>query len=341
MGVVSTLGDSTLDTIYWQKQANDCVELQLRDLLNRNSSQPYEVISHAYDGFTTESVLNGDVVGRVLPRGYTLQSYLTHKKIAINDLKHRVEPLRDVKASVEAQPTKNHFVVLSVGGNDFRERLANPFSMVSAIGTVQKNYLEILNRLEQIKGVKPIIMTQYLVDANNDCYGVYLAMKVLGCAGLALQGLTTLGLAVTLRRLIVRKPATATGVVLALSMIGGWLSTKILPFKATFGILRGQKIGMTVLGCFIEKFYRPILEKAVEKQIPILDLTNSFNPYESLYVSQIEPNAEGGQRIAKGIARIVQKHDFTGKSRLYVTHLDDSIATKAKQWRVFIRKPPG
>jgi hypothetical protein len=45
---------------------HDSVEGQLQERLNSEGNSTYQVVSHAYDGFTTSSILNGDDVGRVL-----------------------------------------------------------------------------------------------------------------------------------------------------------------------------------------------------------------------------------------------------------------------------------
>jgi hypothetical protein len=40
--------------------------------------------------------------------------------------------------------------------------------------------------------------------------------------------------------------------------------------------------------------------------LPILDLPNSFNPYDDkLYISGIEPSEKGGALIAKGLSYII------------------------------------
>ena len=97
----------------------------------------------------------------------------------------------------------------------------------------------------------------------------------------------------------------------------------------------------------MEKFYKPILEYAEEKKIPILDITNTFNPYHDkslsdrenqLYVCSIEPGPIGGELIAEGIDHIVKNHDFKRSSRIYSKKADggeySSIDNKPDEWRV-------
>src|SRR3569832_1848694 len=81
--IVHTLGDSTLDNLFWLIDKNGTnleeakkasVEGQLQTLSG------YEVISHAYDGFTAKSILDGDTVGKVLPsNGNAKKAYLNAK----------------------------------------------------------------------------------------------------------------------------------------------------------------------------------------------------------------------------------------------------------------------
>ena len=106
---------------------------------------------------------------------------------------------------------------------------------------------------------------------------------------------------------------------------------RVLPFRVTKGVLMGQKIGQTTLGGLMEKFYRPILEKAKREGIPILDMANTFNPHEDLYLAQIEPNEAGGKLIAQGINLIVKKHNFSGDSLIF-SH--DVKPNDPANWRV-------
>ena len=74
---------------------------------------------------------------------------------------------------------------------------------------------------------------------------------------------------------------------------------------------------MSMIGGMLESFYQPILNQAKKDRIPILDLPNTFNPFENLYTCGIEPNEEGGALIADGIDHIVTEHDFSKESILY------------------------
>jgi hypothetical protein len=112
---VHTLGDSTLDNYWWLINGNStnkddadatCVEGKLQKELYRSSSNTYQVVSHAYDGFTTKSVLYGDRIGSVLP-GYPCDGF----REAYKDRKRDVHaeqgvtyPLRNLARSVDAYP---------------------------------------------------------------------------------------------------------------------------------------------------------------------------------------------------------------------------------------------
>ena len=77
--------------------------------------------------------------------------------------------------------------------------------------------------------------------------------------------------------------------------------------------------------------YNPIIAKAKEAGLPIIDLSNTFDPTnDELYRSQIEPSAIGGGVIAKLIAHVALHHDFTGPSHIYSASdggLGDIIST--------------
>jgi hypothetical protein len=80
---------------------------------------------------------------------------------------------------------------------------------------------------------------------------------------------------------------------------------------------------MATLGGLLETFYKPILAQAKADKIPILDLTNTFNPNDStLYISQIEPSQKGGALIAEGIDHIIKHHDFNSSKSMMYTKRD-------------------
>src|SRR5579872_2497985 len=109
IGYVHTLGDSTLDNLYWmlgkangdvQKAKSNSVEGSLQKCIDAAKADNYEVVSHAYDGFTTKSVLNGDRIGAVLPRSGQKVAYMTDKAPdeTLQNGIYQVKPLEKLKA---------------------------------------------------------------------------------------------------------------------------------------------------------------------------------------------------------------------------------------------------
>lgn len=359
---VHTLGDSTLDNVYWMLNQNgtnieeakaQCVEGQLQTKLNEGNHHSYQVISHAYDGFTTESLLQGDVVGRVLPgiepkrvsaKG---RSYLQCKEINPNANSFDVKPLAKMKAAVLADPEAAHYLVISVCGNDFREQLRNPIKMLRSIPDIHKRYDQILNTLKddfQGKKIKPILMLQYRVDANNDSYLIYTILRVIGAITLAINAISTAALIASLAVVSASITATAAVIFAILGTVGLIVSNKILPLRMTWKVISGQGIGIAAIGALMERFYQPILKRAKEESIPILDLPNTFNPYKPLYLASIEPSVEGGKLIAEGINHIVKQHDYNASSQLYAksgsqTEFSASDNPGYHGWRVKTQNP--
>jgi hypothetical protein len=131
---------------------SNSVEGQIQERLKGDD----QVVSHAYDGFTTSSVLNGDGVGRVFsirPNGFITdnqRTYLRDRNIDLDSRSYFVHPLNDFKKHVNNNPNATHYVVISMGGNDFRERLGNPLAMLKEIPNVHQRYLQILYHLSKI-----------------------------------------------------------------------------------------------------------------------------------------------------------------------------------------------
>jgi len=327
---VHTLGDSTLDNLYWMldlqgsneiQAKKDSIEGQLQERLNGEG----QVISHAYDGFTTSSVLDGDDVGRML--GIRTWSSLTENKLAYLKDKnistfngYRVRPLKDLKEFVERNPRATHYVVISVGGNDFRERLGNPIAMLREIPRIHERYLEILKEVKALKDrdIRPILMFQYRLDTHHDHYQIYTLFKIIGVFFAGIHSLSLLGIGTSAMALVARKINQRLGLALLLvSAAVLALSHRVVSLNVTKDVLLGQQVSMATLGGLMETFYRPILAQAKADGIPILDLPNTFNPYDSsLYIAQIEPSQKGGQLIAEGLDHIIKHHDFTSPESL-------------------------
>jgi hypothetical protein len=318
-GYVHLLGDSTLDNNYWVQDPVDsnngstnqnCVAATLQRRLGDAI-----VVNHAYDGFTTKSVLHGGQVGAVLPDGARKIAYLKEKAIP----NPYVNPMFELQRKITEAPKVTHAVVLSVGGNDFRENLMNPWRLLGDIPEIQKRYLQILENVKGMRGQKvlPILMLQYRTDINNDPYHIYTVFKAIGTVALIVQLASSVLLTAPIFMLAGKISLVVGGLFIAIGAAGVYYSTTILPFSATKEIFSGNDIAMTLFDNLMRSFYQPILEYAQKEQIPVLDLANTFNPHQNLYESGIEPNKNGSQLIAEGLAHILIHHDFTKESMLY------------------------
>nr|NGX32937.1 hypothetical protein [Candidatus Anoxychlamydiales bacterium] len=302
---VHTLGDSTLDNLYWRlgetpsltDAKSTSVEGRLKSILGRG----FEVISHAFDGFTTRSILNGSNIGTVLPRDrIAFPSYIAEKA----PKERFIKPLEALQKEVSKDSNAYHYVVLSVAGNDFRENLLNPIRFVKDISSIQKRYLQIVEKIKSLKGrnIRPLLMLQYRTDAKNDLYRIYTVLKIIGVAALVMQigcfALLTAPIWVTIGKI----SALVGGLVFAGGALGLYLNKRLLPLLALKDILIGKKISMLFMDTLLQSFYRPILQQAKKDKIPILDLSNTFNPYKDLYDHGIEPGKQGAELIAEGIA---------------------------------------
>lgn len=331
--IVHTVGDSTLDNFYWVGKKEDSVEGQLEAKLGSE----YEVVSHAYDGFTTKSVLEGDEVGGVLlpfPMNH-YANYLRNRKINPLSPELSVHPLNALKASVAERPDATHYVVISVGGNDFRERLGTPWRLLTDIPEIHERYLRIVKEVVDLKAknIRPILMFQYRLDANNDHYSIYKIMKVIGVIAMAVHLVAIAILAATGLLVAARKISPIWAAVT--SLIGGSIllaSHWSISLSVTKDVLfKFQEPGMTMLGSLMERYYAPILEEAKRQKLPILDLPNTFNPYDSLYVSGIEPSKKGGELIAEGLSHIIKNHNYESASSLLYAKSDSDTTFLAKE----------
>lgn len=315
---IHTLGDSTLDNYFWMLNSDReraerlCVEGQLRQ-------RGHRVVSHAYDGFTTSSILNGDRVGRVLPPNSSMLDAYMRKKATSKD--GVIHPLEELRRAITQRPKDSHYVVISVGGNDFRENLSNPCRLLGNISQIQDRYLHILKQigeLQQIYDVKPILVFQYRTDASNDRYSIYKVLGLVGAVAVAVHLACLAALTAPFWAISGILSPLSGGVIGCVGIVGLYMSRKIVPLSVTKHVLLGRRISMAMIGGLMESFYRPILRQAEVDQMPILDLPNTFNPYdESLYTCGIEPSEKGGELIAEGIDHIVRSHDFGGESALY------------------------
>jgi hypothetical protein len=311
------VGDSTLDNLWWRLDDTDSNLKQAEftsiegKLKFRGKVDNFEVVSHAYDGFTTTSVLDGDKIGRVLTSNFDSPKFKAYASVKNPKDLNTVQPLKQLSDFVHANPSAKHFVVISVGGNDFRECLDNPIKLLSIFSDVQKRYLEIVKEVDKLGlNVHPILMFQYRTSISNRPYQIYTKLGLLGSVATAVN-LVSIGavfiMGCMLKQNKISNLFAASMCTLAAAIFAG--SIYAIPSKATIGILKGQHAGVTVIGALMELLYQPIVDYARKHKLCILDLSNSFNPFtHEFYESEIEPSQYGGESIAQGIAYAVQYH---------------------------------
>ncbi len=342
---VYPIGDSSLENVYWHMNGNgsnleEAKAKSVEGQLQANLGPQYQVISHAYDGFTTTNVLEGGFIGAVFKwDGEKVAAYIQAKKPDPNKPDRFVMPLQRLADAIKKQdPLGNHVVVISVGGNDFRLHLQNnPLKLLTDVPNIQNRYLQIVERVRKLgPNVRPVLMFQYRTDGNND--GAYRVYFTLGIAArfaaavnlLGVAGIAAAGVAIAARKVNGMKG----GIFITIASLVLYGMTWLVPLKVTKGILKGQSPGMTMIGALMEKFYQPMLKYAVRHGLPILDLPNSFNPYEKLYSHGIEPSEEGGKLIAQGLSTIIsgdKAHDY-GSSKIY--RCSGDVRPTSLDWQV-------
>jgi len=315
MAQIQTIGDSTLDNLYWMIKIGDlasgkrnCVEGLLRQ-------KGHVVSSHAYDGFTTRSVLGGGWIGGVLPDDIPAYSLYMKEKAPNGEVAY---PIADLQKKISENPHVTHYVVISVGGNDFRVNLFNPWRLISDIGQIQRRYWQIVRRITSLEGrIKPIFVFQYLTDANKDYYGIYTIFGLIGSIAVMVHLSCIALLTAPVWAIAGSISPLAAGIATSFGGLGLFGSHQIIPLSVTKKVLEGNRFSLSLITEMMQRFYQPMLEIAKQDNIPILDLPNTFDPFAPLYESGIEPNERGGQLIADGIDHIVTHHDFNGVSKLY------------------------
>jgi hypothetical protein len=283
-----------------------CVEGQLRTALGDS----YTVVNHAWDGFTTQDVLNGGNVGAVL-RGFThLDNYAQARSNYCFEL---VKPLETLKTSIaQDQQSRTHYVVISVGGNDFREKLLQPWALLNEISAVQKRYLQILDQVQEIKdkNVVPILMFQYQTDLQDRCYHIYKIFKGLG---LLIATLNTIAMGVigsAIYRSITGKISRVVG--LSHIFVGTlflYFSHRQLSLRFMVDMMKTHT-GRVVFNHSLNRLYAPIIARANSDGIPMIQSEETLNPENpNHYLSDIEPSEEGGKVIAQKIAEVIRNKE--------------------------------
>lgn len=216
--------------------------------------------------------------------------------------------------------------MISVGGNDFRVLLFQPWRLLAEIPHVQERYLEIVKQVRALEGdIRPIFMFQYRTDARSQHYRICTILGVLGYVAATINTLAVGTLFYSAFQLTKNRVSTAVGIgkmFVAAAIL--YLSHRQLSVRVTKEILTGKQAGLAVFGAAMKRLYQPMIKKAKEDKIPILDLPNLFDPMNpNLYECEIEPSREGGTFIAEKLAGIIKGYD----SR-------ESTAMTFENWRV-------
>ena len=309
---VHLLGDSTLDNVHWlinrQEDIPSAQEGCVKGQLTTQLGESYQVEDESYDGFTTKNVLNGGNVGEVL--GFSphyLMARLGEERSKF------VKPLDNLQAKISRASDATHYVVISVGGNDFRVLLFQPWKLLAEIPHVQKRYLEIVQKVQALEGnVRPIFMFQYRTDVRSRPYFICTILGVLGYLAAAINTIAIGTVLYSAYQLTKNKVSYVTG--FGKMFLGAaflYMSHRQLSLRVTKEIFMGKQAGLSVFGASLERLYQPILQKAKEDNILVLDLPNLFNPMNpDLYKCEIEPSREGGEFIAKNLAVIIKGYDY-------------------------------
>ncbi len=325
---VDLLGDSTLDNGFWVKKENS-VEGKLQQ-------KGVRVFNHAYDGFTTNSVLKGDWIGAVLPRRDGFAAYM--KERAPNGT--WVQPLAELQKRITEHPDVTHHVGVSVMGNDFRINIHRPWALIKEIPQIQARYMQIVEKVKGLQGrdIKPILIFQYRTDAKTDLpYLIYTVFSAIGAIAVAVHLVCIALIAAPVLFFTGYLSGTVAGILCAIGALSLFYSQKVVPLTVTKDVLLGNRPSLALINRLMERFYEPILAMAKKERLPVLDLPNTFNPYHDLYESNIEPNANGAQLIADGIHHIATNHDYAGESKLYAKpngQAEYSAKPNAGDWKV-------
>jgi hypothetical protein len=243
------------------------------------------LVDKTNDGFTTKDVLRGAYKDKVF--GFGAHRFFPHEMF---------KPL-------ECEEIKTaDCIILSVGGNNFREfilsalHVPNPEQYIlvnyaKVFETLQKDYKEILSKIVTLNPTaKIILMTQYYPALDQKTlvgHSIYDFMALLGK--------------------VLNK--------------GNAKDTIVEVMKDTYhGIL--QYIAAD-----------PVLSK---RQISVVDVTSSLNPNESgNFVGQIEPSDAGGNMIAQMLSYVIKKTGEADKNRIY--RFAPDFFTNQNQAHVFTR----
>lgn len=307
---VHLVGDSTLDNLFWLsndkgKQPGEvCIEGKLKVALGDS----YTVVNHAWDGFTTDDVLQGGNVGVVLGNRTDVYNYALARGKQYFEVVH---PLETLEKSIREETKAKHYVVISVGGNDFRTKLSQPWALLSEDSAAQERYFQILDRVQGMgdKNVVPILMFQYRTDLQDKFYQIYEIFKGLGLFVAALNTIAIGVIGYAGYRWLTGKISRTVGLcTIFLGALFLYLSHRQLNLR--FMIDMTQKhIALAVFENLLNRFYAPMMERAERDNLSIIYSDETLDPYNPFhYIQDIEPSEAGGEIIAGAITNAVKGH---------------------------------
>lgn len=269
MPKIVLLGDSTLDNQYWVTPGFSVTE-QLQA-----GCPTLEVLNLAVDGFTTHDVLIGGM------RDKAVQSP-AHTHILY-------EPLKALKKVEDCQ-----HIILSVGGNDFRESLGDLIhqtaeerliSVERMSQEILSNYTEIVKQVQKAQPTAKITaLFQYTPCSKDDPYNIYFLMSAIAKS----QSIHS---------------QSAAYLPLAWHYVRG-LSSK------------DQHHAVESLHEIMANLYHKKLAMFMRRKISVIDMATTFNHSDpTLYVHQIEPSAKGAALMVKLILEVMV--DNPNKATLY------------------------
>ncbi|WP_454784326.1 SGNH/GDSL hydrolase family protein [Legionella sp. WA2024007413] len=266
---IALMGDSTLDNGYWVNkrkpydQKNQTVTHQTAVALAQNdSTNSYEIGNFAVDGATTQDLLTYCPLDKVLPKDKDHNGSYVHQLNAVKEWKAEV-------------------AVLSVGGNNYREALANTLLK-------EMNYPQLLLRVTP-DHAKPAITLAF-----NEVKAKILSdyKKIID-------------------ELIENNPQLSRIVLLSQYYPSITQLTPYFIYTGFSHLARAEGKGrppFTVVEETMNELYREILAYVAtkEKEIVFVDTTSSLNPLGGKHTLQIEPNEQGSVIMGRLIASAVE-----------------------------------
>lgn len=214
----------------------------------------FEIKDYSNDGFTTKDVLNGAHRDKVFGEGKF--AMFPHEEL------HPIEAAEeDIKDS--------DYVLLSIGGNNFREFLQRALikdgekrkayikeNYNKVFTDLKKEYIEIVNRIRKINpNATLVLMTQYYPSFKQNKYNIYKFMSELG---------------------------------------------------QVMGIGENHSDPMDVIHEVVKKTYSEAFKEIDTKNIIVADITSSLDPFNKKnHTWQIEPSGVGGEKIAEMLKKVL------------------------------------